>query len=489
MKRTFTILLLLASLSILFTQKTIAQEEGSGNKLFKNMSVNANFGSLLFYGDIRQYDFYPVMENNSEWAWGGGLSVNKTLNPIIGVQGQFLYGGLKGTKRQSKTYFNTQLLETNLQAVINLSNILFVTKSERKTTIYGFVGLGLLNFRSQAKNLKTDAILRDYGYVDGTEDKDKMTTETVVPMGLGFKFRINTNLDFNIESSIRNVNSDKLDATVKEGTADDKYGYTAVGITYKFVGTEQEDLDWQNPLEANELGGSQAKIEGLTKDTDMDGVVDFFDQEPATPEGISVDGSGRSLDVDGDGVPDYLDADPFTTKGATVDENGLELDDDEDGVPNSRDLENNTEKGAIVNFQGISIDKASKSAGEEFATGINTSFLPSIYFGVGTASITAYNNGPHTGNENVERLAVVAQVLKSKPDLQIKVIGHASKTGSKDFNLKLSKDRAQNVIDYLVKVYDMPAERFVLEFKGDNEPLAKELNYINRRVDFVPQKK
>ena len=43
------------------------------------------------------------------------------------------------------------------------------------------------------------------------------------------------------------------------------------------------------------LKKTHKQIDGLTKDSDGDGVADQFDKNPETPEGVSVDGSGVML--------------------------------------------------------------------------------------------------------------------------------------------------------------------------------------------------
>ena len=61
-----------------------------------------------------------------------------------------------------------------------------------------------------------------------------MTTELVIPIGFRFDYKINKSLSVNLDASIRNVNTDKLDAYVDYHSAKDKYEYIAIGLTYKF---------------------------------------------------------------------------------------------------------------------------------------------------------------------------------------------------------------------------------------------------------------
>ena len=72
-------------------------------------------------------------------------------------------------------------------------------------------------------------------------------------------------------------------------------------------------------------------------DTDSDGVSDFNDRCPGTPENYPVDKNGCPLDTDGDRVPDAIDQCPKTVPGALVDSLGCTMDSDYDGVPDHKD--------------------------------------------------------------------------------------------------------------------------------------------------------
>ncbi|MEC7986523.1 MAG: phosphate ABC transporter substrate-binding/OmpA family protein [Myxococcota bacterium] len=54
------------------------------------------------------------------------------------------------------------------------------------------------------------------------------------------------------------------------------------------------------------------------------------------------------------------------------------------------------------------------------------------------------------------------------------VSGNTDSTGSRSQNVRLSKQRAQAVVDYLVKEWDIPRERFVIRGNGPDAPLCDE---------------
>ncbi|MCB0756472.1 MAG: OmpA family protein, partial [Flavobacteriales bacterium] len=73
--------------------------------------------------------------------------------------------------------------------------------------------------------------------------------------------------------------------------------------------------------------------------------------------------------------------------------------------------------------------------------------------------------------------------------VKMKVVGHADKTGTEDYNQSLAEKRAQAAVDHLVKIYGIDAGRFSISSEGESNPLsvADEALNVNRRVDFIVQ--
>ena len=255
-----------------------------------------------------------------------------------------------------------------------------------------------------------------------------------------------------------------------------------LGLNYRFT-SKEESVEWNNPLDAmyGDIATVKTEIEGLSSDSDGDGVSDAFDADNNTPQGVAVDGKGNALDVDMDGVADYADEDPFTARGVQVDAKGRELDSDKDGVANSVDMEPNTPSGATVNFKGQEI------------RGAKDAFMPSVYFDFNSSAVSY---------ANYERLASVAALLQANPRYTLKVIGYADSVGNAENNHKLALRRANAVIDALVNMFSVDASRLTAESKGEDAPLANEtlkvseitsdgqvisnnLSRMNRRVEFV----
>ena len=85
-------------------------------------------------------------------------------------------------------------------------------------------------------------------------------------------------------------------------------------------------------------------------------------------------------------------------------------------------------------------------------------------------------------------LARVAGILTVYQELNVSVEGHTDNTGSEEHNLKLSEQRAKNVLDFLVD-QGIDAGRLTSKGFGMSKPVAdnatKEGRQKNRRVDLV----
>lgn len=442
----------LLALVVLTVSFANAQETSSFNDEYNTWSVGVHVGNLYGFGDGNGF-LTDGLNDNVGFDLGFGLNVNKQLNHVFGLRLQGLFGTATGGV-ESGAWGEASIADLSGQLTVNITNLTVSRKAERKWHAYMNFGIGA-NFH--------DPILYN---PDNTEASDpESETAYVLPVGLGMMWKLGDNFFLDLNSTYRFSNSDYFDG-VSSGKGNDGILYTSVGVGYIF-GKKEQSADWVNPMDQMymDLTNMQTTVDEISKDSDGDGVADMYDAENNTPAGVAVDGRGRAFDVDGDGVPDHVDEDPFTPKGATVTPDGREADSDGDGVPDSRDREPNTEAGELVNFQGVTIP-----SGE-----LNGAYMPSIYFSLESSQVTY---------ANYERLASVARALKMNPDAEIRIVGHADKTGSAEYNDKLATARAQAVADHLNKYYGIEMGRMEVVGKGFNDPLADGQNKINRRVDF-----
>src|SRR5690606_37267072 len=90
--------------------------------------------------------------------------------------------------------------------------------------------------------------------------------------------------------------------------------------------------------------------------------------------------------------------------------------------------------------------------------------------------------------ESLHLLDRLVEVLKSNPEItKIRVEGHTDTTGTDAHNLELSQQRAQAVVDYLVRS-GIEAGRLEAKGLGEAEPLqqgdSEDVHATNRRVEF-----
>lgn len=103
-----------------------------------------------------------------------------------------------------------------------------------------------------------------------------------------------------------------------------------------------------------------------------------------------------------------------------------------------------------------------------------------IYFDSGKDVVKSESRGS---------LNEIANVLKENPDVRIKIVGHTDSDGDDASNMDLSKRRAANVKEALVKDFAIDANRIETDGLGESQPIGPndsvENKAKNRRVEFI----
>ena len=125
------------------------------------------------------------------------------------------------------------------------------------------------------------------------------------------------------------------------------------------------------------------------------------------------------------------------------------------------------------------------ASAELFKTGLNTTGhveVPGIFFDTGKAEIKP---------ESEASIAEIAKLLKDDPNLKVYVVGHTDNVASLDLNIRLSKARAEAVVQALVSKHGIIASRLNGQGAGPLLPVAsndtEEGRAKNRRVELVKQ--
>ena len=199
-------------------------------------------------------------------------------------------------------------------------------------------------------------------------------------------------------------------------------------------------------------------------DRDGDGIPDLSDQCPDVPGLAEFNGCG---DRDGDGIADPMDSCP--------DEAGLEAfsgcpDRDGDGIPDKFD--NCPDKVGVKELGGCP-EEVVKEIEKQLAFNAEN-----IYFETSKSVIRSIS---YTNMDNI------MQILQDFPNVKLRIEGHTDNTGSRDFNLKLSEDRAFSVMNYFTS-RGVDESRFVAHGYGPDRPVAandtSDGRARNRRVEI-----
>ena len=93
--------------------------------------------------------------------------------------------------------------------------------------------------------------------------------------------------------------------------------------------------------------------------------------------------------------------------------------------------------------------------------------------------------------EDVSELDKNVEALKAWGDVNIEVAGHTDSKGSDAYNMRLSKQRAEAVRNFLIS-RGVAAERLTAKGYGESQPVAdnatEEGRFKNRRVELIPLK-
>ncbi|WP_454802626.1 OmpA family protein [Mucilaginibacter phyllosphaerae] len=378
----------------------------------------------------------------SEIGYGG--YIKKQFSPTFALQADFLRGQVSGTRAQdgvgTPNSFNTKLDWSGaLSANVTLGNISWF-HSKSSIQPYLTAGAGYMGYKTTI----TDATgTRPYANGAG----ENSINEWFVPVGLGFKVNLGPSVNLDLGYQVNFVQSDNFDG-YNAGNTNDRFSYAHVGLefllgssktpamaTYNPVNSMRTEYVWQN---AQTKAMLQAQIDAEKAKNDQ--LRNDLNTTNATVAKLTIDS-------DGDGVLDINDKCPNTPSGTKVDGSGCPL---AKPVVVITEEDRRVVKDAIKNLE----------------------------FDLGKATIR---------EKSYPSLDRVARLLVDK-NFSLKLAGHTDNTGSKDLNMRLSKDRAEAIKTYLVDK-GANASRIEATGYGQLQPIATNKTAAgrqqNRRVEFT----
>ncbi|MBK5213164.1 MAG: OmpA family protein [Flavobacteriaceae bacterium] len=298
----------------------------------------------------------------------------------------------------------------------------------------------------------------------------------------GVKFWFTDNIALNLQSTYKHAFEDAYGVTHFQHSA---------GIVFQFGGKDTDgDGIFDKDDECPETPGL-AEFNGCP-DTDGDGIEDRKDECPNTPGLAEFNGCP---DTDGDGVPDHLDECPTVAGLAALngcpDADGDGIADKDDACPNEagpkanngcpykdRDGDGVLDKDdQCPDVPGTVANKGCPEVSVEIIKQLND-YSKTILFDYDKATIR---------KESYSALQSIADIMKEYPNANFLVEGHTDSRGSDAYNMKLSKERAASVRDYLTTI-GMQGARLTSEGFGEDRPIATNNTAAgrqqNRRVEI-----
>lgn len=241
-----TLLTLLLVVIVTFSySRTEAQNEGFD---LNQLSATPTVGFLNTWGDFSTNAAFSDFTSSEQNKLGYGLRINYDVLDFLRISGGVLAGTLRGSDDIIKAtgaigtplglgagiYHETNVFEVILpRADVNLSQLIFKGKSEFfndfAVRVHG--GLGITFFNAKIYSLNSPEVSLIYSEDRGDSGNQSVLTTSY---GLDLAYRIHDQFDINLGTSLRNVQSDELDAWGSNGSANDKLSYTSLGFSYYF---------------------------------------------------------------------------------------------------------------------------------------------------------------------------------------------------------------------------------------------------------------
>lgn len=484
MKFTFTILLialLLSSANYSQTAKTQRYNPFSGTVVFSveggTTLASTDYSGLGvdYLGRLSLEYFFPA------WTKSG-----------FGLRAFGSAGFLKG----SDSNLDPQEFRTNITSIG--AGVIFNLSINDVAFPYLFAGIASLSFNPKGEG----------GVKLPNNEAGAYKTSEVNYLGeLGIRFPVTDNLSLNLSGGVQISPNDWLDDQAK-GVSNDMFFTAMGGISYSFL--TEFDSDGDGVVDSKDMcpntpSGIKVDEFGCPIDTDRDGIADYLDECQGTPSGAPVDKKGCPLDSDGDGVPDYTDLCPDTPPGIKVDAYGCPYDTDSDGVPDYLDQCPDTPYEVEVDKYGCPVDEDLDGVPDHLDQCPGT--LPGVQVdekgceiviappptGVSLdklvlSSETSFEfNSAQLKPAAYPELDKLLEQMKKYPMSRWRIEGHTDNVGTEDGNAKMSKMRAESVLNYFVS-RGIPQGRFEVVGLGSRQPVSDNATpdgrAKNRRVEI-----
>ncbi len=398
---------------------------------YRTWSVGINAG-VLNQSNILGFnrEGFDKLEHNV----GYSAYIKKQISPSFGLKAQYLGGKVAGKNEDNGSSFETK---TPWSGALSAEWTLANTNWRFFNSIikpYFAVGIGALNFETS--------------YNDGTTvTNHDATTKLYVPVDAGFKFAVAKGINLDLGYQLNWANQ-RFDGVMGGQYKNDLFSYAHAGLEIALGSGSKPYLGNSNPV-ATLVQDYTSKYDELKAERDA-----LVASNKALKD--QVDALANELkDDDGDGVANKYDKCPNTPAGVKVDGSGCPL----------PEMKHETKV-----IEKIVVTEEDKKVVAEA--------ISNLEFDLSKATIR------ESSHASLNRVAA----LLIEKNFSLKLAGHTDNTGSRELNLRLSKERAEAVKNYLVSKGANPS-RIEATGYGPDQPIASNATAAgrqqNRRVEFT----
>ncbi|WP_113663080.1 OmpA family protein [Pedobacter nanyangensis] len=437
MKQNFLKIFPIALAGLIIGSSAQAQETSGQKPSLRTWSIGVNAGALTGVSPLGgQNDF-----SNWKTSFGYGLYIKKQISPAFALRLDGVRGKVRGDNSEPfndgtvnatpiASYSTDLKYSASLSAQVNMVNWSMFNQ-HNNATLYAMAGGGFVNY--EPTTVATGS---------STEVTGPAVNKMIVPVGVGAKFRLSEGINFDLGWTINFVDGDKFDGYARG--SNDKYNYGYAGL--EFALGKGKQLAFFSPTAATYEEALAAKNTANALKSDLDA-------QKAENAKLRSEMNDLLKDSDGDGVADKLDKCPNTPAGTVVDGSGCPI-----KIP------------APVVTEKVIVTEADRKVVRDA--------ISNLEFDLGKATIRS---------KSYATLNRVAALLVEK-NFSLKLAGHTDNTGSRELNMRLSKERAESVKAYLVS-QGANASRIEATGYGPDQPIATNKTAAgrqqNRRVEFT----
>lgn len=371
----------------------------------------------------------PNLFSDTKEQLGYGAYVKKQFTPAFGLQADFLRGKIEesGYMGTANSGYKTSLQwSAALAAVYNIANISY-NNEWGVITPYVKAGAGYLSGKAETSNIPG-------GLNEGAKEN------WFIPVGAGLKVAVSKSINIDLGYDVNFVRSDRFDGMISGGR--DRFSYGHAGLEFALGKKDAPQLQNYSSL-------ALLRKESAAESAELRNLLSTAEQRAQRDREQYQKDLG---DDDNDGVANKFDKCPGTPAGVKVDGAGCEL------------------KPEVIKETKVVVTDADRKVVRDA--------IKNLEFDLGKSTIRS---------KSYPTLDRVASLLIEK-NFSLKLAGHTDNTGSRELNLRLSKDRAESIKAYLVEK-GANASRIEATGYGPDQPIATNKTAAgrqqNRRVEFT----